>query len=269
MLDLSSVWSAFNDWLAALNPLWIFVSGAIFANLRLILGAFNALSLHAFRILRGFHLRAYDPNILNINRDIVRADSYAIDCLLADRILTEVIKNHFYAFRLSLAARLCTEADPVVRLPRRRRYLGLFGPLTSAEAQERAYRRIYGPVRSVIREKMSLTGSDYAMLGYPVEQHRLVVALAFEPDLPLADRHWRVFVVWEEALRTLPETCPPVQDPRLVHRFETLKKIRDVYLSNNPQDTYRLTSVTHWIVPPAALSASLGAPETIAIDGHP
>ena len=259
MPSLSEIFGAFTDWLSALNPLWVFVSGAILANVRLILGAFNAVTVHAFRILRGFHLRNYDPNIVNINRDIVRPDSYAIDCLLADRTLAEVIKNPFYAFRLSLAARMSTSEDPVVRFPRRRRWLGLGAP-TPLDRQARTYRRVYGPIRSVIREMMSLVGSDYAMLGYPVEQHRLIVALAFEPDLPEADQHWRVFVVWEEALKALPQACPPIDDPRLAHRYETLRKIRKVYLSDNPEDAVRITSVTHWIIAPRALAEKIGPP---------
>jgi hypothetical protein len=130
--------------------------------------------------------------------------------------------------------------------------------MTPLDRLARTYRRVYGPVRSVIREMMSLVGSDYAMLGYPVEQHRLVVALAFEPDLPEADQHWRVFVIWEEVLKALPDECPPVGDPRLLHRYETLRKIRQIYLSKDPEDADRLTTVTHWIVAPAAFARSVG-----------
>lgn len=257
MHDLSQIFDQFGDWLAALNPLWIFVSGAILANVRLIFGALNGLAQHVFRILRGFQLRRYDPNILNINRDIVRADAYAIDCILSDRMLIEVLKNSFYAFRLSLAAKHATAEDPVIRFLPRRRWLGVWGRPTPTIGRQRTYRRVYGPIRSVIREMMSLIGSDYAMLGYPVEEYRLVVALAFEPDLPENDQHWRVFVIWEEALKNLPEQCPPVKDPRLVHRYETLRKIRRIYLSDDPEDAHRLTTVTHWILSPHAFTLPL------------
>lgn len=254
MHDFTQIFEALGDWLATLNPLWIFVSGAILTNVRLILAALNGLAQHVFRILRGFHLRRYDPNILNINRDIVRADAYAIDCILSDRMLIEVLKNSFYAFRLSLAARHATSDDPVIRFPPRRRWFGLWGDAVASTGRQQTYRRVYGPIRSVIREMMSLIGSDYAMLGYPVEEYRLVVALAFEPDLPGNDQHWRVFVIWEEALKSLPERCPPVKDPRLVHRYETLRKIRRIYLSDKPEDAHRLTTVTHWILSPRAFA---------------
>ena len=54
-------------------------------------------------------------------------------------------------------------------------------------------------------------------------------ALTYERGIPGRDQHFRCMMVYEEALRRMPDKCPPIEHPQYQTRFRTLQCIAVAY----------------------------------------
>lgn len=85
---------------------------------------------------------------------------------------------------------------------------------------------------SLVSEKCTNDNAIDLALGRPMIEHRFVIALTFEKLHNRRARHLRAMVMWEAALRNLPDQCPQgdMEDHRT--RFRTLQAIAQQYAAS-------------------------------------
>ena len=95
--------------------------------------------------------------------------------------------------------------------------------------REDDYKATYGPLISLVSEKCNNDNAIDLALGRPMQEYRFVIALTFEKLHNRRARHLRAMVMWEDALRRLPDACPQVDFDEHKTRFRTLQAIARQY----------------------------------------
>ncbi|MET0604839.1 MAG: hypothetical protein ABWZ80_00135 [Beijerinckiaceae bacterium] len=203
------------------------ILGALAGLLALIYaGLFRGLGVFISRfttpILMGwwFYSRSDNPSKLNITLNILTREHLDIDTIVADRLLTDVYKNHFIAQIIKQAAKRTTIANPIITL----------------RAKPSAWRRW-----------LRFSHKTEAMRTF-----RFVLALTYERGIPGRDQHFRCMMTHEDALRNLPALCPPVDHPQYATRFKTLQCIAATYAKHPERfGVVKLWLPEGWIDPPS------------------
>lgn len=198
------------------------------------------------------YVRGDDRNTVNVTLNVIVDDRLEFDTLVADRRLWEVWPNTYRVQMIRAAARRASVDNPVLRfpdpprVPKRKGLLGrvrttVHDALTSAHVIENGrqqrvrlekeddYRAAYGPLVSLVSETASNDHAIDLAVGRPMDEYRFVIALTFEKLSNRRARHLRALVMWEEALKNLPEHCPRVEFPEHKTRFRTLQAIARQY----------------------------------------
>ncbi|WP_342362005.1 hypothetical protein [Terrarubrum flagellatum] len=229
------------------------ILGALLGSLALLYsGLFRSLgavvSKFSMPILMGwwFYSRADNPNKLNVTLNILASGRLDIDTIVADRLLTDVYKNHFIAQLLKLAARRTTRDNPLITLktkPRHKKWIQF-----SSKTEKQLYEAIYNPLISEVSEKTNNIFSFMGSVGLPMRTFRFVLALTYERGIPGRDQHFRCMMVYEEALRRLPERCPDIDHKQYETRFRTLLCIAQSY-EKHPErfGVVKLWLPEHWV----------------------
>jgi hypothetical protein len=198
-----------------------------------------------------FYLRGDDRDIINVTLNMIVDGQLKFDTLVADRRMWMVWPNAYRAALIRRAAKRTTPDNPVILFPpRRERAPSGFlhwcddkvrSVLASAHIVEGGksrrvrlmpeddYKATYGPLISLISEKCANDNAIDLALGRPMDEHRFVVALTFEKLHDRRARHLRAMVMWEPALRNLPDQCPGVDFEEHRTRFRTLQAIAHQY----------------------------------------
>lgn len=200
-----------------------------------------------------FHSRSNNPNKLNVTLNIVSKDHLDIDTVVADRLLTDVYKNHFIAQLLKLAAKRTTRDNPLITLRYKPRHERWFSLSNKTEAQ--LYEAIYNPLISEVSEKTNNVFSFMGAIGIPMRSFRFVLALTYERGIPGRDQHFRCMMIAEDALLNLPAVCPPIDHPQYETRHRTLQCIAAAY-QRHPE---RFGVVKFWL-PESWMSELRGEP---------
>jgi hypothetical protein len=218
--------------LAAIN-LDAVLTGLLGALVLLYAGAFRAIGQVISRITTPiaigywFYWRSSNPNKINVTLNILTDQHLDIDTIVADRLLTDIYKNHFIAQMVKLAAKRTTPEDPVVHFPPPRQGRRLFK--LAYKTERHLYEAVYNPLISEVSEKTNNIFSFMAAVGFPMREFRFVLALTYEKGIPDRDQHFRCMMVSEEALKRLPKECPPVDHGTYRTRFRTLACIAAQY----------------------------------------
>jgi hypothetical protein len=200
------------------------------------------------------YVRGDDRDLINITLNTIIDSRLKFDTLVADRRIWMVWPNAYRQSMIRRAAKLTTESNPVIIFPdappkpktffgrlRRRIDDRLHGMIASVEVVENGktqrvrmireddYKATYGPLISLVSEKVSNDNAIDLALGRPMDEFRFVIALTFEKLHDRRARHLRAMVVWEEELRRLPPECPAVDAPEHRTRFRTLQSIARQY----------------------------------------
>ncbi|MBN9063932.1 MAG: hypothetical protein BGP06_13545 [Rhizobiales bacterium 65-9] len=210
------------------------IVGAIAGSLALLYsGVFRGIGAFISRfttpILMGwwFYSRSDNPNKLNVTLNIISDVHLDIDTVVADKLLTDVYKNHFIAQLLKLAAKRTTAENPLITLRYKPRHKRWFRFSNKTEAQ--LYEAIYNPLISEVSEKTNNIFSFMGAIGVPMRSFRFVLALTYERGIPGRDQHFRCMMIAEDSLLALPAVCPPVDHPQYTTRHRTLQCIADSY----------------------------------------
>jgi hypothetical protein len=211
------------------------------------------------RYVRGWwdYLRGDDRTVINVTLNMIVDGHLKFDTLVADRRIWFVWPNAYRVYLIRRAAKRTTTENPVVLFPKAppapRSRIGKLGHwcgdrmnamLASAKVVENGkkqrvrlireddYKATYGPLISLVSEKCSNDNAIDLALGRVMDEHRFVIALTFEKLHNRRARHLRAMVMWEEALRNLPDECPRVEieDHRI--RFKTLQAIARQYAAS-------------------------------------
>lgn len=232
------------------------ILGALVGSLALLYsGLFRGLGAFISRfttpILMGwwFYSRSDNPNKLNVTLNIINDQHLDIDTIVADRLLTDVYKNHFIAQLLKQAAKRTTIDYPVVTLRAKPRHKRWFSISNKTEVQ--LYEAVYNPLISEVSEKTNNVFSFMSAIGQPMRVYRFVLALTYERGIPGRDQHFRCMMIHEDALLTLPASCPPVDHPQYATRFKTLVCIAQIY-QRHPErfGVVKLWLPETWVDPP-------------------
>lgn len=205
------------------------------------IGAF--ISKFTTPILMGwwFYSRSDNPNKLNVTLNIVSNDQLDIDTIVADKLLTDVYKNHFIAQLLKLAAKRTTIDNPLITLRYKPRHERWFSLSNKSEAQ--LYEAIYNPLISEVSEKTNNIFSFMGAIGIRMRSFRFVLALTYERGIPGRDQHFRCMMIAEDALLNLPDKCPPIDHQQYETRHRTLQCIAAAY-RRHPE---RFGTVKFWL----------------------
>ena len=234
------------------------ILGALAGLLALIYaGLFRGLGVFISRfttpILMGwwFYSRSDNPSKLNITLNILTREHLDIDTIVADRLLTDVYKNHFIAQIIKQAAKRTTIANPIITLRAKpsawRRWLRF-----SHKTEANLYEAVYNPLISEVSEKTNNVFSFMGAIGLPMRTFRFVLALTYERGIPGRDQHFRCMMTHEDALRNLPALCPPVDHPQYATRFKTLQCIAATYAKHPERfGVVKLWLPEGWIDPPS------------------
>jgi len=222
-------------------------------------GAGSAGLTLAGRYMQGWFdtLRGDDRNTINITLNMVVDDQLKFETLVADRRMWYVWPNTYRMQMIRRAAKRTTPDNPVVLFNekaeaprslfariRRRWWDGVQGMLASSTVVENGkaqrvrlireddYKATYGPLISLVSERCNNDNAIDLALGRPMEEHRFVIALTFEKLNSRRARHLRAMVIWEEALRHLPQDCPRVDFEEHKTRYCTLQAIARLYAAN-------------------------------------
>jgi hypothetical protein len=198
------------------------------------------------------YVRGDDRNTINVTLNVIVDGRLEFDTLVADRRIMEVWPNTYRVQMIRSAARRTTIENPVLRFPDQVRVpkrKGLFGRvgntvhdvLTSTHMIENGkeqrvrlekeddYRAAYGPLVSLVSETASNDHAIDLAVGRPMDEYRFVIALTFEKLSDRRARQLRALVMWEEALKRLPEHCPGVECTEHKTRLRTLQAIAKQY----------------------------------------
>jgi hypothetical protein len=167
------------------------------------------------------------------------------DTLIADRRLWYVWPNAYRIHLIRKAAKRTTKDDPVVHFPAEKPRRGIRQRITDTVASvkisengrsERVplirdddYRAAYAPLIALIAEKCSGEGSIDLAAGWPMDEHRFVIALTFEQLDRRRARHLRAMVMFEPMLLGLSEELPRVDFEEHKTRYRTLLAIAKQY----------------------------------------
>jgi hypothetical protein len=222
-------------------------------------GAGSAGLTLAGRYMQGWFdtLRGDDRNTINITLNMVVDDQLKFETLVADRRMWYVWPNTYRMQMIRRAAKRTTPDNPVVLFNekaeaprslfariRRRWWDGVQGVLASSTVVENGkaqrvrlireddYKATYGPLISLVSERCNNDNAIDLALGRPMEEHRFVIALTFEKLNSRRARHLRAMVIWEEALRHLPQDCPRVDFEEHKTRYCTLQAVARLYAAN-------------------------------------
>jgi hypothetical protein len=215
------------------------------------LGAF--ISRFTTPILMGwwFYSRADNPNKINITLNILTKDHLDIDTIVADRLLTDVYKNHFIAQIIKQAAKRTTPDSPIITLKAKPRAWRRWFKLTH-KTETNLYEAVYNPLISEVSEKTNNVFSFMGAIGLPMRTFRFVLALTYERGIPGRDQHFRCMMVHEQALKNLPGLCPAIDHPQYATRFKTLQCIASTYAKHPERfGVVKLWLPVGWINPPA------------------
>ena len=192
------------------------------------------------------YMRGDDRNTVNVTLNMVVDNHLKFDTIVADRRVWAVWPNAYRVHLIRRAARRTTADNPVLTFPEEpARRNGVSRRLTEALAsvkvvengrskrvpliREDDYRATYAPLISLISERCTNDDSLDLALGRPMDEFRFVIALTFEQLNSRRARHLRAMVMWEEALRTLPEEMPRVDSEEHRTRYRTLLAIARQY----------------------------------------
>jgi hypothetical protein len=198
------------------------------------------------------YVRGDERNTINITLNIIVDGRLEFDTLVADRRIWEVWPNTYRVQMIRSAARRTTIENPVLRfpdparMPKRKGLVGRVGNtvhdvLTSAHVIENGkeqrvrlekeddYRAAYGPLVSLVSETASNDHAIDLAIGRPMDEYRFVIALTFEKLSDRRARQLRALVMWEEALKRLPEHCPGVEYAEHKTRLRTLQAVAAQY----------------------------------------
>jgi hypothetical protein len=192
------------------------------------------------------YMRGDDRNTVNVTLNMVVDNHLKFDTIVADRRVWAVWPNAYRVHLIRRAARRTTADNPVLTFPEEpARRNGVGRRLTEALAsvkvvengrskrvpliREDDYRATYAPLISLISERCTNDDSLDLALGRPMDEFRFVIALTFEQLNSRRARHLRAMVMWEEALRTLPEEMPRVDSEEHRTRYRTLLAIARQY----------------------------------------
>lgn len=140
---------------------------------------------------------------LNVSLNTVEHGWLRIRTLL-EKDAQEVLLNKTAVTLVKDAAARCTEADPLLPLPPDDAWFVLNGVLN--EISERF-------ADGLLRRDM----------GQPVTGCRYLLCLTFEVAGSVRTRKIRGMLVRKDVLEALPETCPQLESPHHVTRWETLR----------------------------------------------
>lgn len=195
------------------------------------------------------YMRGDDRNTVNVTLNMVIDNHLKFDTIVADRRVWSVWPNAYRVHLIRRAARRTTADNPVIAFPQEvSSRNGVSRRLTEAVAsikvvengrskrvpliREDDYRATYAPLISLISERCTNDDSLDLALGRPMDEFRFVIALTFEQLNSRRARHLRAMVMWEEALRTLPEETPRVDSEEHRTRYRTLLAIARQYREN-------------------------------------
>jgi len=222
-------------------------------------GAGSAGLTMAGRYLQGWfdYLRGDDRNTINVTLNMIVDGHLKFETFVANRRIWYVWPNSYRMLMIRRSAKRTTIDDPIVLFPdhprppksvlervRRHWRNRVHAVVTSSTIVENGkaqrvrlireddYKAVYGPLISLVSEKCNNDNAIDLALGRPMEEHRFVIALTFEKLHNRHARHLRALVMWEEALRNLPEECPRVDFEEHKTRFRTLQAIARQYAEN-------------------------------------
>jgi hypothetical protein len=192
------------------------------------------------------YMRGDDRNTVNVTLNMVIDNHLKFDTIVADRRVWSVWPNAYRVHLIRRAARRTTTDNPVLAFPQEASSRnGVSRRLTEAVAsvkiiengrskrvpliREDDYRATYAPLISLISERCTNDDSLDLALGRPMDEFRFVIALTFEQLNSRRARHLRAMVMWEDALRTLPEEMPRVDSEEHRTRYRTLLAIARQY----------------------------------------
>lgn len=159
-------------------------------------------------------------NIVNVTLNTTRNGVLSIDTIVADKTLMDVWQNVYHVFRLKAAMKRCTQDNPVIHFPSRESGNG--------KKYRDEYRATYDPLISLIAERCTNDGSIDLCLGRHMVEHRFVIALTFEQLNDLRSQHFRVMMIAERELISLPAHTD-VEREEHHNRFRTLQSIARQY----------------------------------------
>jgi hypothetical protein len=192
------------------------------------------------------YMRGDDRNTVNVTLNMVIDNHLKFDTIVADRRVWSVWPNAYRVHLIRRAARRTTADNPVLAFPQEtlprngvsRRFTEALASVKVVEngrskrvplIREDDYRATYAPLISLISERCTNDDSLDLALGRPMDEFRFVIALTFEQLNSRRARHLRAMVMWEEALRTLPEEMPRVDSEEHRTRYRTLLAIARQY----------------------------------------
>jgi hypothetical protein len=192
------------------------------------------------------YMRGDDRNTVNVTLNMVVDNHLKFDTIVADRRVWAVWPNAYRVHLIRRAARRTTADNPVLAFPQEtlprngvsRRFTEALASVKVVEngrskrvplIREDDYRATYAPLISLISERCTNDDSLDLALGRPMDEFRFVIALTFEQLNSRRARHLRAMVMWEEALRTLPEEMPRVDSEEHRTRYRTLLAIARQY----------------------------------------
>jgi hypothetical protein len=192
------------------------------------------------------YMRGDDRNTVNVTLNMVVDNHLKFDTIVADRRVWAVWPNAYRVHLIRRAARRTTADNPVLAFPQEtlprngvsRRFTEALASVKVVEngrskrvplIREDDYRATYAPLISLISERCTNDDSLDLALGRPMDEFRFVIALTFEQLNSRRARHLRAMVMWEEALRRLPEDMPRVDSEEHRTRYRTLLAIARQY----------------------------------------